>query len=124
MSFITLIPKKDETCSMNDYPISLIGGVYKIFSKVLANTLSSVMDLIILKNQTAFVRTRQIQDEIVILIKAIDEAKRRKLSKVFFKINFAKCYDSIEWDFLDLMMERFNFYLTWRKWILECVFLH
>ena len=37
-SFIVLIPKKDRVISIKDFrPISLIGSLYKILSKVLAN---------------------------------------------------------------------------------------
>lgn len=39
---------------------------------------------------------------------AIEEAKR-KLERIFLKIDFDKAYDSVEWSFVDLMMERFNF---------------
>lgn len=47
-AFICLIPKKDEAERANDFrPISLLNGIQKIVSKVLANRLESVMkDLI------------------------------------------------------------------------------
>ncbi|KAG7951253.1 hypothetical protein I3843_13G156700 [Carya illinoinensis] len=49
-TFITLIPKKHGTKVVEDFrPISLVSGVYKIISKVLANRLSSVMEHIISK---------------------------------------------------------------------------
>ena len=36
-SFITLVPKKDHPTNLNDFrPISLVGCVYKILSKLLA----------------------------------------------------------------------------------------
>lgn len=51
-SFITLVPKKDNPISLGDYrPISLIGSVYKILSKVLANRLKMVMPRIIREEQ-------------------------------------------------------------------------
>lgn len=46
-SFITLIPKREELISLNDYRhISLIGigCVYKVFSKILVARLSKVLD--------------------------------------------------------------------------------
>lgn len=47
-SFIALVLKKDNPISLGDYrPINLIGSVYKILSKVLANRLKVVMPRII-----------------------------------------------------------------------------
>lgn len=43
------------------------------------------------------------------------------MKRFFFKINFVKAYDSVDWGFLDHMLKRFNFCRKWRRWILECV---
>lgn len=119
-SFIVLIPKKEEVVEMKNFrPISLIGGIYKIISKVLAKRLSYVLDSIISENQSAFVGGRQILDCISILNEAMDEAKKRKLERIFFKIDFAKAYDTVDWGFIDIIMERFRFHSKWRKWIME-----
>ncbi|KHN18074.1 Transposon TX1 putative 149 kDa protein, partial [Glycine soja] len=54
-SFIALIPKTNSPQSLNDYrPISLIGCVYKIMSKVLANRLALVLPHLIDERQIAF----------------------------------------------------------------------
>ena len=40
VSFLALIPKKADAVEVKDFhPISLVGGIYKIISKVLANRL-------------------------------------------------------------------------------------
>ncbi|XP_057809058.1 uncharacterized protein LOC131023530 [Salvia miltiorrhiza] len=117
-SFITLIPKKEEACSLDDYrPISLIGSIYKVIAKILAQRLSAVMDSIISENQSAFIKGRFILDGVVILSEVIEEAKREKNGRMIFKIDFAKAYDSVEWDFIDSMLERFNFDPLWRRWM-------
>jgi len=47
-TFISLIPKKTGVMEVKDFrPISLIGGIYKIISKVLANRFKSVLGNII-----------------------------------------------------------------------------
>ena len=44
-TFIALIPKKNDASNIRDFqPISLVGSVYKILSKVLANRLRVVLD--------------------------------------------------------------------------------
>lgn len=58
-TFIALVPEKAGAIKVQDYrPISLVGSVYKILSKVLANRMSSVMTKIISKSQNAFVKGR------------------------------------------------------------------
>lgn len=121
-SFIVLIPKKEEALNPNDFrPISLLSGVYKIIAKILSRRISRMLDSIISPNQSAFVGGRQILDSVVILNEAIDEAKRKRRERMFFKINFAKAYDNVDWDFLNLMMEKFGFHWRWRMWIMECI---
>ena len=55
-SFLTLIPKKVDAVEVKDFqPISLVGGIYKIISKVLANRLRRVAHGLISDSQNAFV---------------------------------------------------------------------
>ena len=47
-TFIALIPKKNGASNIRDFrPISLVGSVYKILTKVLANRLKEVLDQLI-----------------------------------------------------------------------------
>lgn len=47
-SFVTLIPKKAGVISIRDFrPISLIGSIYKILAKVLANRLRRVFSHVV-----------------------------------------------------------------------------
>jgi hypothetical protein len=47
-TFVSLIPKKARAVDIKDFrPISLIGGMYKIISKVLANRLKSVLGRVV-----------------------------------------------------------------------------
>ncbi|XP_057811305.1 uncharacterized protein LOC131025528 [Salvia miltiorrhiza] len=91
--------------------------IKKDFLKVLANRMKQVMDSVISDNQSAFIGGRYILDGVVVLNEAIAEASKKRKGRIIFKVDFAKAYDSVEWDFLDLMLERMDFEPLWRKWI-------
>ena len=47
-TFLVMIPKKGNVEDIEDYrPISLLGGLYKILAKVLANRLTRVIDKVV-----------------------------------------------------------------------------
>jgi hypothetical protein len=58
-TFIALIPKVDSPQRLNDFrPTSLVGSLYKILAKVLANRLRLVIGSVISESQIAFVKDR------------------------------------------------------------------
>lgn len=76
-SFIVLITKKVNPVKVSDFrPISLIGCLYKVLAKVLANRLRKVIHLLIPDCQSAFVKGRQILDGILIANELVDDAKK------------------------------------------------
>ena len=96
-TFIALIPKVDSPHSMNDFrPISLVGCMYKILAKVLANRLRSVIGTVISDAQSAFIKNRQILDGILVANEVVDDARSRKKELLLFKVDFEKAYDSID----------------------------
>ncbi|GKV46638.1 hypothetical protein SLEP1_g53612 [Rubroshorea leprosula] len=121
-SFLALIPKKLSTRELKDFrPISLIGCMYKLLAKVLANRLKVVMPEIIGEAQSAFVGGRQLVDSVLVLNEVVDEVRIRKKSAFLFKADFQKAYDCVSWSFLDGMMDGFGFGAKWRGWIMECL---
>ncbi|GAU18974.1 hypothetical protein TSUD_178910 [Trifolium subterraneum] len=121
-TFIALIPKVDSPQRLNDFRhISLVGSLYKILAKFLANRLRLVMGGVISESQTTFVRDRQILDGVLIANEVVDEARRAKKELLLFKVDFEKAYDSVDWGYLDVVMGRMGFPTLWRKWIKECV---
>nr|GFA40824.1 RNA-directed DNA polymerase, eukaryota, reverse transcriptase zinc-binding domain protein [Tanacetum cinerariifolium] len=87
-SFIALIPEVTDAKSVTNFkPISLIRCVYKVVTKILTNRLA--MDITNLKKKQAMI----------------------------FKVDFAKAYDSIRWDYLLDVLHAFGFDPNWCKWI-------
>nr|GEZ29876.1 putative RNA-directed DNA polymerase, eukaryota, reverse transcriptase zinc-binding domain protein [Tanacetum cinerariifolium] len=89
-SFIALIPKMQDAKVVKDYkPISLIGSLYKIIAKILANRLVGGFG--------------------------------RKKETMIFKVDFEKAYDSVRWDYMDDVLNKFGFGPKWRNWIHNCL---
>jgi len=121
-TFIALIPKVDNPHRLNDFhPISLVGSLYKILAKVLANRLRSVIGLVISDSQSAFIKSRQILDDILVANEIVDEARKLQKELLLFKVDFEKAYDTVDWGYLDEVMNKMGFPSLWRKWIKECV---
>jgi len=121
-TFISLIPKIDNPQRLNDFrPIALVGCLYKILAKVLANRLRQVMGTVISETQSAFVKDRQILDGILVANEVVDEARKLKKELLLFKVDFEKAYDSVDWGYLDDVMGKMAFPTLWRKWMRECV---
>jgi len=121
-TFIALIPKVSSTQRCNDFrPISLVGCLYKVLAKVLANRLCGVIGSVVSNTQSAFVKGKQILDGTLIANAVVDEAKRMNKELLLFKVDFEKAYNYVDLKYLDAVMVKMNFPTIWRKWINECV---
>nr|GEW86600.1 RNA-directed DNA polymerase, eukaryota, reverse transcriptase zinc-binding domain protein [Tanacetum cinerariifolium] len=117
-SFVALISKITDAKFVNDFwLISLIGSVYKVVTNVLTNQLALVISDLISDTQYAFVANRQILDGPFILNELLHWCKRKKKQVMFFKVDFAKAYDSVHWDYLLDVLEAFGFGNICCKWI-------
>ena len=116
---ITLIDKKDKDRQYlkNWRPISLLNVDYKIISKVLALRLKDILPDIIHENQTGFVKGRYIGDNIRTVLDIMTLSKDKNIPGILLSVDFEKAFDSLDWDFLHLILEKFNFGDNFRKWI-------
>jgi hypothetical protein len=51
----------------------------------------------------------------------VHEMSRKKMEGVILKIDFEKAYDSINWDFVEEVMERKGFNTQLRNWIMSTI---
>lgn len=79
---------------LNDFqPISSVGCIYKIISKVLASRLNKMFPNVIDITQYAFLKGRGMIGSILVANEVVDELKIAKKSGVIVEINFEKTYD-------------------------------
>ncbi|XP_030442342.2 uncharacterized protein LOC115664561 [Syzygium oleosum] len=122
-TILTLVPKIPNALSMNDFrPIACCNSVYKCITKILANRLASVLPSIISNSQNAFVKGRRIGDNILLaqeLFAGFHHDPYRP--KCAIKVDFQKAYDTVDWAFLEMVLQTFGFPQLFVKLIMECV---
>ncbi|XP_074282685.1 uncharacterized protein LOC141607224 [Silene latifolia] len=95
---LTLISKKDRPLTVADFrPIACCNVVYKVISKVICARLATMLPDIISENQSAFLKGRDIVDNILICHDLVRLYKRKACSpRCLMKVDLKKAYDSVE----------------------------
>jgi len=86
--------------------------IYKIIAMILVNRLKLLMDHLITPYQNAFIRGRNILDNILIAHEIFDLMGKKKGRKNCFgalKIDMSKAYDKVNWKFLKAILVDMNF---------------
>lgn len=124
-TFITLIPKIPVPNNFKDFrPIGLCNTVYKIISKCLANRLQPLMDKVTTPFQNGFIKGRSITDNLILaseLLTFIQKNKKRKKHWCALKLDIAKAYDKVSWNFLEAVLNLMRFPSHWIHLIMNCV---
>lgn len=103
---------------MKDFrPISLIGSIYKIISKVLAERLKKVVYKLVDAQQMAFIKGGQIMNAILIANECVDARKISKVPNILCKLDIEKAYDHLHWGFLWKTLENMGFGEKWLEWM-------
>lgn len=98
---IRLIPKSINKSELKDWrPLTMLNTDYKIIARILASRLQLLLPLIVLPQQTGFIKGRNMLDNVLALWMAQDAAKINKSTGLFVKLDFEKAYDRLEHDYL------------------------
>jgi hypothetical protein len=121
---IDLIPKQSRAHTVHHFrPISLCNIVYKIITKILANRLKVMLPKFISPLQSAFVPSKNIQDNTILAHELLHsfKHKRGKGGFMFLNMDTEKAFDKIEWDFILAIMQKLGFHSSWLNWIKLCI---
>ena len=117
-SVITLIFKKgDRTDILNYRPISLTNTDYRILASVLSARLQTVETDIISPDQVAYIKGRYIGTNVRLIHDIFNLYNEQNISGLLMFVDFRKEFDSIEWDFLFRVLQKFNFGSDFQQWI-------
>jgi hypothetical protein len=111
-TFIALVPKQLGPSSVNYFwPISLCNIIYKIISKILANRFKLLLHHFISPLQSAFVPSRNIQDNSILAHELLHTLKKKKGrgGLMAIKIDMEKAFDRMEWNFLFAILAKLGF---------------
>ena len=108
---ITLIEKKgkDQLLVENWRPITLLCCDYKIFAKVIANRIESVVQKLVHSDETGFIKGRSIGQNLMELNSVLMVAEREKAKATILVFDFRKAYDMLEPKYLFHVLKKFNF---------------
>lgn len=100
-------------------PICLLNVDFKCFTKVLTNRLVPVARKTIGRNQTGFIKGRNILKGVVVIHEVLHELRRSKRKGLILKIDFEKAYDRVRWSFLEQVMMGKGLPLKWISWVMS-----
>ncbi|XXG82825.1 hypothetical protein AAC387_Pa10g0712 [Persea americana] len=122
-TFIVLVPKSENASTPDKYrPIALTNELYKIISRILVKRLKPFIAKLVGPMQFAFVPGRSIADNILLAQDLLYNFHLEKgCPRMCIKLDLAKAYDSVRWDFLEAVLRSFRFPEMIIKLLMECV---
>ncbi|KAK2449352.1 hypothetical protein QL285_008554 [Trifolium repens] len=116
---VVLIPKVEDADTISQFrPIAMANFKFKIISKILADRLATILPNIISNEQRGFIKGRQIKDCICLTSEAINMLHNKVYGgNLAIKIDIAKAFDTLDWNFLLKMLKSFGFCPTLCNWI-------
>ena len=116
---ITCIPKENKPKHLlkNWRPLTLLDTVYKIASGTIANRLKLVMNNLINKDQTGFIKGRYIGENTRLIYDLLSFTEENHIPGLLLLIDFEKAFDSLSWEFIHKALKYLNFGPSLIRWV-------
>ncbi|XP_026455523.1 uncharacterized protein LOC113356565 [Papaver somniferum] len=118
-SLIIFLPKvRGANTLCNFRPIGPSNFFFKIFTKILATRLGSVLDNLVFEEQVAFMEGRNIHENISLASEMVNELHlKRKDGNIGLKLGISQAFDTVSWAFVLEVFRRYGFSEQWCSWI-------
>lgn len=98
-STITLLHKKGDKNNINNYrPISLMSNIYKIFTKIILNRMTKILDESQPREQAGFRSGYSTLDHIYVVKQLFEKAKEFNITLYCCFVDYSKAFDSLKHD--------------------------
>lgn len=85
------------------------------------NRLKSILPELISQEQTGFIKGRQTVDDIIVAQEAIHSLKNSKHKGMMIKLDLAKAYDRLSWEYLQKILKSYGFDDRWIDWVMSMI---
>ena len=115
---MSLIFKRGDQEEIGNYrPVSLTNVDYRILAFVLSRRMQTAISCIVNTDQTAYIKGRYMGQNIRLLSDIVDVYSSNNKQGMIMALDFAKAFDTLEWNFVLKVMEFFNFGESLMAWI-------
>ncbi|XP_026442651.1 uncharacterized protein LOC113342272 [Papaver somniferum] len=120
-SLLMLLPKVRGANTLSNFcPIGLSNFFFKIFTKILATRLGTVLGNLVPEKQVASMKGRNIHENISLAPEMVNELQiKRKDGNVGLKLDITQAFDTVSWKFIMEVFRRYGFSEGWCTWILH-----
>ncbi len=118
MGVITLLYKAGDRTDLSNWrPITVLNADYKIIEKVLGHRLKNVLDRIIHSDQKAYLKNRQIGENVRLNEDIIYYCEAYNKPGAVMYVDQSKAFDRVNQEWMLMVLEHYGFGEKFRKWI-------
>lgn len=114
---MVLLPKKQDANTVDAFrPICLQNCCIKILTKILTTRLQQQINNRVDIDQTGFIRGRSITENFVCAMELVQCCHNRRVPTLAVKLDFAKAFDTVNWEALRIVMQARGFNGVWTSY--------